>query len=297
MNKIKQYYKKLSPNERATLFDNFKVPITYNEMKEIFHNNGFKFIKYNGWSNDTILIDGFKNEYFDSSNISICNLSLLGIKNWTTKYNLSYSSGEGTYRYPFTYVIDKLIHQFYEFDCDENFCHLKKTNYNATPEQKEECRQIIKDTVSEILKEMTDKMTLKNKKAGIKHKVQKIENDIDFVIEQFAEEAKKYQIQYSTDDIWKPQNVVTVHKFYKSLQGYGSCRGPVLSIRKLVDGRYTSNYKRVESWDQVTTCWKKMKKDLTPDEMKEYLEKYFSPWYNVPCEVKPMDISTYFEDN
>ena len=119
---------------------------------------------------------------------------------------------------------------------------------------------------------------MKHKKDKIADNLQQIENEIDYAIEEVADELKQYNIKLETTNNEIASTTLT-YRFSKDIKA--RIHLPCIIIRKLKNGKNTMCYRDYNSYDNDFSVWKKVKDGTTPDEIKQFIRDYFEPWYGL----------------
>lgn len=259
--------------EKKTVFN-----LNKNEVKEFFNGLGIG-LKNSGnyWSNDNI-------ELYCScmgKNVARMDDLALAIKNTKTGAVLGY---EG-YKHFGHYIEDIFANNY----CIKNPGKARwgrdgivlKSDYNS--DKMEEFKKLYFEELSKAIKATNDRMSLRNKKDSIKDKVQTIESELDYAILEMGEEVKQHGLFFEQG---KPDVAAATLTYVFSVQLKGSWGrlawgNPFVTIRKLKNGKYTMNWRNMNSYDGDTSNWHKIDDSVTPDAMKKFLRDYFQDWYDM----------------
>lgn len=259
--------------EKKTVFN-----LNKDEVKEFFNGLGIG-LKNSGnyWSNDNI-------ELYCScmgKNVARIDDLALEIKNTKTGAVLGY---EG-YKHFGHYIEDIFANNY----CIKNPGKARwggnsivlKFDYNS--DKMEEFKKLYFEELSKAIKATNDRMSLRNKKDSIKDKVQTIESELDYAILEMGEEVKQHGLFFEQG---KPDVAAATLTYVFSVQLKGSWGrlawgNPFVTIRKLKTGKYTMNWRNMNSYDGDTSNWHKIDDSVTPDAMKKFLRDYFQDWYDM----------------
>lgn len=259
--------------EKKTVFN-----LNKDEVKEFFNGLGIG-LKNSGnyWSNDNI-------ELYCScmgKNVARMDDLALAIKNTKTGAVLGY---EG-YKHFGHYIEDIFANNY----CIKNPGKARwgrdgivlKSDYNS--DKMEEFKKLYFEELSKAIKATNDRMSLRNKKDSIKDKVQTIESELDYAILEMGEEVKQHGLFFEQG---KPDVAAATLTYVFSVQLKGSWGrlawgNPFVTIRKLKTGKYTMNWRNMNSYDGDTSNWHKIDDSVTPDAMKKFLRDYFQDWYDM----------------
>lgn len=259
--------------EKKTVFN-----LNKDEVKEFFNGLGIG-LKNSGnyWSNDNI-------ELYCScmgKNVARIDDLALEIKNTKTGAVLGY---EG-YKHFGHYIEDIFANNY----CIKNPGKARwgrdgivlKSDYNS--DKMEEFKKLYFEELSKAIKATNDRMSLRNKKDSIKDKVQTIESELDYAILEMGEEVKQHGLFFEQG---KPDVAAATLTYVFSVQLKGSWGrlawgNPFVTIRKLKTGKYTMNWRNMNSYDGDTSNWHKIDDSVTPDAMKKFLRDYFQDWYDM----------------
>lgn len=246
-------------------FDRRSSGISKEEFKDFLTSHNFTKDSWGTWDNGTIKISSINSGYNEGTIYEIAHIQF---KNSKTDACLKYegkSFGE--------YIFDLYVKNYTDYYTKG----MDATRYQFTGDSNSWKEFFFKEFEIAIDK-LNTKWALKHKKDKIADNLQQIENEIDYAIEEVADELKQYNIKLETTNNEIASTTLT-YRFSKDIKA--RIHLPCIIIRKLKNGKNTMCYRDYNTYDNDFSVWKKVKDGTTPDEIKQFIKDYFEPWYGL----------------
>ena len=246
------------------------------EEKEEFLQSCSLFYKQSVWTNDVIYI-GYMPPKF-----TLDELNYFRIINSKTSFELGYKGYVSFGQYFTDIFLKKYCKRINIMTKDETFA----IDGTYTEERANEVKKLFLEELKVASKETTDRLKIKNKRDSVKDKIQTIENEIDCVIKELGESwSDKITYHCSPGDVTTASLLYVFKKELNGSWGTLSRNYPKVLIRKLKTGKYMIKWVDMNKRIEEELPWKYVKKETTPDDIKNFLTDYFKDWLDIPNRI------------